>query len=281
MILVTGATGNVGRELVTQLIDRDVKVRAMSHDSDSQSVPDGAERMSGDPSQPELLAEALSGCDAMFLSVPLPELAREARIAGEVAQQVGVRRIVLNSSLSIELGHNHPLAKEHLAAEEEIVASGCEWVFLRSTSFFSNTVTFWARAIRSEGVVRTPFLNNPVAAIDPFDVAAVAVEALRDDDHVRQIYGLTGGEKITPEEQVAILSELLDKPIEFSVMTDQEAKEWFLARYADPAEAESKLHALRAPDRPYAWPRRAVQRITGREPRTFREWAERNLSAFQ
>jgi uncharacterized protein YbjT (DUF2867 family) len=281
LVLVTGATGNVGRELIPQLVSDGHEVRAMAHDSDTRPRPQDAEFWPGDPSQPERLASALRGAETVFFSAPLAALPAQARTLSSLVRDAGVRRVVFNSSVSIEVGHAHALAKEHVEAEEAIIASGCAWTFLRSGSFFSNSIVFWGEAIRASEAVRSFLTDQPIAAIDPYDVASVAARTLDGEDWSRQIVGLTGGEMIRPSEQVSIISELLGRPIDFRVMTDEEALESFLPRYQDPAEAKAKLGAVRAPERPYAEPRQAVAMITGRKPRTFRQWAERNLDRFK
>jgi uncharacterized protein YbjT (DUF2867 family) len=185
MILITGATGNVGREIVKQLHDNGERIRVLCRNPEKALFPANVEAVAGDLSNPESLKTALNGVRKVFMM----------RVPGsdtfpQIAKQAGVEQIVFLSSAAIEAETENAIGRSHLKTEEQIRQSGIKWTFLRPGAFMTNALQ-WAGSIRSEGVVRAPLGHVRSAPIDPRDIAAVAVRALVSSGHEGKIYTLS------------------------------------------------------------------------------------------
>jgi len=280
MILVTGATGQVGSQLIPQLLDRNVPVRALTRDASKLARwGDRVEIVAGSFDQPETLQAAMQGVEQMFL-MSTGVGAEQVEAAMTAAKQAGVRHAVFLSSM----GANDPtllLGKWHHDREEAIRASGLAWTFLRPGFFMSNTL-MWAETIKTQGAVYFPGGEGQVAPIDPQDIAAVAALALTQSGHDGQIYELTGPELITTGEQVEILSHVLDKPLRYVDVPPDAAREEML-KSGIPAifvEAITELYARMREGRG-ALKTDTFERVTGRKPRTFEAWCREHVAAFQ
>src|SRR4051812_20796443 len=189
MILVTGATGKVGRHVVAQLLAAGEQVRAMTRDPAKANLKEGVEVVAGDLADSAAVAAALSGVKRVYL---FPAhggvgafLAGAAAAAAAAAKGTGLERVVLLSSAAVVEGvteQPNALGAAHRGVEEAIEGSGYAWTFVRPGQFASNAL-MWVPAIRGEGVVRGPYPDAASAPIDPFDIAAVAVQALLADGH--------------------------------------------------------------------------------------------------
>lgn len=179
MILVTGATGNVGGELVRALVSAGEAVRALSRGARQMALPTGVEGVAGDLNRPETLSSALAGARGVFLLSgyqDMPGLLAEIRRAG-------VERVVLLSSSSAPGGDmNNAISRYMIFSEAAVRESGVPWTFLRPSAFMSNALQ-WVPQLRAGDVVRARFAGVRVATIDPYDIAAVAAEALLSDGH--------------------------------------------------------------------------------------------------
>jgi uncharacterized protein YbjT (DUF2867 family) len=270
MILVTGATGTVGREIVIELCNAGHQVRALSRNPSKISFPLGVEVIAGDLTNPDSVVAALKGIQKVFLM----------RVPGgerfpQIAKQSGVEHIVFLSSGAIESPGN-VIGRNHLDTEESIRQSNTQWTFLRPGAFMSNALQ-WAGSIRAEGIVRAPFGDMGNAPIDPRDIADVAAKILVESGHEGKIYTLTGPEVLTPIEQVGILSHVLGKEIRFENMSEDTARET-MKRFAPPEIVDALLQLMsEAEDGPTS----TVEEITGRPPRTFQKWAIDNADAFR
>lgn len=176
----------------------------------------------GDLEAPCALGSALEGVSAVFHMGPTSSVSRHAVNLCGLALGSAVRQVVLLSSSIVELEADDPYSREHRQAEQAVMRSGLSWTILRPGAFSSNAL-MWADSIREDGLVRSMNGNFPVAPIDPYDVAAVAFEALTSDAHAGQSYSLTGTERLRPAEQVEILSRLLDRPLRFEELSRGEA----------------------------------------------------------
>ncbi len=213
-ILVTGATGQVGRHVVARLAAAGARVRAMSRRD--FAAPDGVEATRGDLLEPSSLP--LTGVRALFL-FPEPRTAR-AVVAAAVA--AGVRRIVTLSSGAVTAGLDTDF---QLPVEQAVEASGCEWTHLRPGEFASNTLKLWAPSIRAARVVR---FHNPDwrgLPIHEADIAAVGVAALLSAGHHGRAYDLTGPARISAREQVAAISTALGEEVRFEEVTAARCRE--------------------------------------------------------
>lgn len=280
MILVFGATGKVGRHLVDLLAALRVETRALTRDPARAKFPADVQAVAGDASDDASLARALDGVTHVFFMAPDHLLPEHAHALVAAAPKAGVRHVAMLSSLSVEMEQDNPLAATHREAEEILVGADFEWTLLRGGQFASNTLG-WAPSIRNESIVRCLTRNDPVASVDLFDIAAVAAAVLTEDGHRGMTYGLTGGEAITPAQQTEILAGLLGRAIEFLELSYAEAHAIMVPRYADRAEGEAKLQAIRRPDLPWNAARPDVEEVLGRPARSYRDWARDNIEAFR
>jgi uncharacterized protein YbjT (DUF2867 family) len=276
MILVTGATGNVGAELVRALADAGAQVRALvRRDADRATLPAGVEAFVGDLNRPETLADAVDGVSAIHLLSGYEGL---DRLLAD-ARRGGVERVVLQSSSAVPSADmSNAVARYHILSERAVRDSGLAWTFLQPNSFMANTLQ-WIPQLRAGDVVRAPFADVPVATIDPHDVAAVSARALTSSDHEGRSYRLSGPDSLLPADRVRLLGQVLGRELRFEGQSDLEAREKMLASM--PAEyvnaffsffAEGKLDESEVRD--------TVERVTGRRPRSFEQWASAHADAF-
>lgn len=271
MIVVTGATGNVGRELVRSLVDAGERVTAVSRRP--AHVPEGARHHQGDLAEPESLVPAFEGADALFLLVA----GDEPQALLERAREAGVRRVVLLSSQAVG---TRPEAYRHPAAFEEAVRrSGLEWTVLRSGGLSSNALA-WAEGIRTRRTATAPFGGVGLPLVDPADVADVAAAVLRERGHAGRTYELNGPSPVTPRDQAEAIGAALGEPVRFIEQTREEARARMLAFMPEPV-VEGTLAILGEPLPAEVTPSPAVERILGRAPRTFAAWATRSAPAFR
>ncbi|MGW8782908.1 SDR family oxidoreductase [Streptomyces sp. NPDC055796] len=279
MIVVTGATGNIGRPLTQELVKAGRQVTAVSRHT--AAVPDGARHMVADLADPAGLRPALAGAKALFLllSGDLHATgAGPADIIGEAAAG-GVRKVVLLSTQGVVTRPFGPTRIAMRALEEALRESGLEWAVLRPGGFASNAL-WWAESVRAQGVVAAPFGDVGVPIIDPADIAAVAAACLLDDRHTHGVYELTGPEVITPREQTEAIAAALGAPVRFHELTRDEARAAMTRNM--PAElADDTLDILGSPSPAELRVSPDVQRVLGRAPRPFSAWATRNAAAFR
>ncbi|MFA7765838.1 SDR family oxidoreductase [Streptomyces sp. NRRL S-448] len=279
MIVVTGATGNIGRPLTQALTEAGRQVTAVSRHT--TEVPDGAVHVVADLAEPSGLKPVLAGAKALFLllSGDLHAAgASPADIIGEAAAG-GVRRIVLLSTLGVATRPFGPTRIAMRELENTLRESGLEWTVLRPGGFASNAL-WWAESVRAQQVVAAPFGDVGVPIIDPADIAAVAAACLLDDRHTGGVYELTGPEVITPRQQAKAIAAALGSPIRFHELTRDEAKA--AMAQSMPAElADDTLDILGSPSPAELRVSPDVQRALGRAPRPFADWAARNVAAFR
>ncbi|MEY9903841.1 uncharacterized protein YbjT (DUF2867 family) [Catenulispora sp. MAP12-49] len=277
MILVTGASGHVGGELVRRLAAEQRPVRALLRSaSDASSLPDGVEPAEGDLNRPESLGKALTRVDGVFL------LGGFADMPGVLAaaRKAEVGHVVALSSRSVIGGRpDNAVAAMHLDTEAAVRASEVPWTILRPSGFMSNTFE-WLPQLRAGDVVRAPFANVPIAAIDPHDIAAVAATVLNRPEHFGLSHELSGPAALRPADRLAALADALHRPLRFQAQPDDEARGEMLstipARYV---EAFFRFFADgEFDDTPV---RTTVTEITGRPARTFRDWVEAHIDVFR
>jgi uncharacterized protein YbjT (DUF2867 family) len=280
MILVTGATGSIGGEVARILHARGQKTRVLVRDPQrAAGLPTGIERVTGDLSRPETLAPALEGVDRVFLMEASHGSEHTAAMA-TAATRAGVRHIVDLSSMGVTFQPMPAMGRWHADREDILTASGAEVTFLRPSTLMTNAL-WWLPSIRARGMVVDPIGPGRLSSVDPADVAEVATVALTGDGHAGQAYVLTGSELLTVKDQVAILSEVLGREIGYTEQTPREAAEARRAQGAPPqlVDASRELNELFRADR-IAFLSGEVQRLTGRAPRTFRNWCQRNAALF-
>jgi uncharacterized protein YbjT (DUF2867 family) len=272
MIVVTGATGNVGRPLVRTLAGAGEQVTAVSRKV--TGVPAGVRAHQADLAEPEGLEPALRGARALFLLTP-PDFMANGSLEDvvNVVRAVGVRRVVLLSSQGVGT-RRHPSR-----LEDTVRQSGLEWTMLRPGNFDSNALQ-WAGSVRAQLMVAAPFGDVKLPAIDPADIAEVAAVALREPGHEGGIYTLTGPEPISPRQQAAAIGDALGKPVRFAEQSRAQARAQMLG-YMPETVVEATLGALGAPSAAEQSVSPDAGQLLGRPPRTFAEWAARNIAAFR
>ncbi|MFI5613653.1 NAD(P)H-binding protein [Amycolatopsis sp. NPDC051903] len=271
MIVVTGATGNVGRPLVAALASAGVRVTAVSRTP--AAVPDGAVHRVADLAAPDSLRPVLEGAEALFLfpGGPAPAELLSAAEAG------GVRRLVL---LSSQGAATRPEAYAFFTAYEEAVrASDLPATILRPGGFATNALA-WVPSVRASRTAAAPFADVALPFVDPADVASVAAAALLDDSHAGASYTVTGPAALTPRDRAAALATALGEPIRFVEQTPAEARAQLLELMPAPI-ADATLAVLGSPLPEEQKVSPDAELVLGRAPRTFAEWAAASADAFR
>jgi uncharacterized protein YbjT (DUF2867 family) len=282
MILVTGATGNIGRELARELDARGANLRVLVRDpARAAGLPDRAERTVGDLGEPATLTPAFYGVDKLFLLTQ--GIGTDYAIhAVAAAQAAGVSHIVHLSSSHVLLDPIPAMGRWHHEREEIIRASGIPATFLRPGGFMTNALD-WVPTIREGGYVLDPVGPGRYAPIDPADIAAVATLALTEDGHQGKEYALTGDEMFTVTEQVRIIAESIGRDIEVrEAATPAEAVRFRFPHGAPRALADAITEGftlMRADT--VGFRTDTVERLLGRRPQTFADWCARNANAFR
>ncbi|MCZ0999360.1 NAD(P)H-binding protein [Streptomyces mirabilis] len=280
-VLVTGATGRVGRVVIDQLLDAGVPVRALTHRSEAAAtLPAKVEVFTGDLTVPESLDPALDGAGAVFLVWTAPPQTSAAVVERLAAH---VRRVVFLSSPH-QTPHPlfqqpNPMAVLHADIERLIAATGLESTIIRTGMFASNSLAWWVPAIRAGEVLRWPYGAAETAPVDDRDVAAVAARTLYQDGYAGGDYVLTGPESLTQAAQVDVIGDALGRRIAFEEMTPDEFRS--LSEGTVPSSVVDMLLAAwsAAVGQP-AYITTAVADILGTAPRTFRQWAADHAAAF-
>jgi uncharacterized protein YbjT (DUF2867 family) len=274
VILVSGATGNVGREVVRTLVERGTPVRALAR-RDGGPI-EGAERAVGDLDHPDGLRPALEGVTGVFL---LPGYQDMPGVLA-AARDAGVSRVVQLSGSSAGSGDTGNAVSAYMIRTEDAVReAGLPWTILRPFGFMTNTLE-WAPQLRAGDVVRAPFGGVRIAVIDPADIAAVAAAALLEDGHDGRVYTLSGPESLLPADRVRVLGEVLGRDLRFDAQPDDEAWTDMTARMPEAyVRAFFDFYVDGKIDESPVLP--TVQEVTGRPPRTFADWARAHADAFR
>jgi uncharacterized protein YbjT (DUF2867 family) len=272
-ILITGATGTVGRNVIEQLIalDPDVQLRALTRNPEA-ALPEGVEIAVGDLAAPETLTEAFKDVDAVhFINfageqyAPLPE----ADAIVTVAEAAGVRRATVLGGRA-----DGPL-------EQALAAGAIETTFIHPVEFMSNTLMWWAGAIKAEGKIREPFGDRVSAMIHPADIGAVAAKVLLEGGRDGQSLLLTGPEAVPIKEKVAILGRAIGRDLEFVELSIEEAH----AKWSSEGMGEDMIafltEALGNTPEEGKTVVGTVEEVTGRPARSFAEWAAEHAEAFR
>jgi uncharacterized protein YbjT (DUF2867 family) len=273
-ILVTGATGTIGRPLVDLLVGEGATVRAVTRNPQAAGLPAHVEVVEGDPSRPATIAPFLEGVTGLFLH---PRAAGEA--AAELlalARERGVKRVVALAAMNVDDNLDEQPSRHrgdrNKEAEAAAVGSGLEWVSLRAGSFAINALWAWGAQIRAGDIVRGPYAAFAEAPIHERDLAGVGARALLTDELVGQRPVLTGPQSLTHEEMVAIIGDVLGRPLRYQEIPPEVARrgmvehgfpepfvEALLTRYARGVGQAAPLTG-------------EVEKILGRPARTFAEW---------
>ncbi|AUG78926.1 nucleoside-diphosphate sugar epimerase [Kitasatospora sp. MMS16-BH015] len=276
MILVIGATGTVGREVVAGLTAAGHRVRAFTRAAARAGFGPGVEPAEGDLARPETVRAALAGVDGVFVLSAGPDAAAHEAAVAEAVRRGGVRKVVKLSSVAADEPVVGAYGHAQADAERAFARSGAEWTALRAAGFMSNVLQ-WRASIAAEGRVYQTYGDIPRAVVDPADVAAAAVVCLTSEGHGGRIYRLTGPEALTAPEQAAKVARLLGRPLEYVEAPPEAAARAMAAGGLPPAFAAGLLDALADPDpRRGGTPLPTVQELTGRPAGTFDAWLLRH-----
>jgi len=269
-ILVTGATGRVGLEVVSQLLAEGARVRALTRDPNAAALPAGVEVVRGDLTAPETLIAALDGVSEIFLvwtsaagTFPdaLKQMARRAE------------RIVFLSSPHKTphpfFQQPNPLAAMYAEFERLIEISDLKWTFLRPGMFAANALSWWVPQISAGDVVRWPYADAATAPIHEQDIAAVAVRTLVDTGHEGADLVLTGPRSLTQSQQVATIGDVIGRPLHLKEISPDQARH----ELGFPAPVMNMLlNAWAVSVSQPAFVTNTVEEVTGNPARTFRDW---------
>ncbi|WP_051708018.1 MULTISPECIES: NAD(P)H-binding protein [unclassified Streptomyces] len=279
MILVTGATGTVGSEVITALLPTQAgRLRALTRNPGAV-FPDGVQKIVADLGDSDP-TPVLDGVRAVFLLTEGLHIAAHDHRLVAAARRTGVERIVKLSVRNVGHGATDPITALHRAGEDALRDSGIGWTFLRPTAFMSNALD-WAGMIAAGQVVYAPFAGGRAAVVDPADIAAVAAACLTQDGHEHRVYELTGPEPLSPSEQVAILGQVLGRDLRYTEADPADT----LARMVSYGMPEELAHAVielfRSTEEPYnSEPTGDVTAVTGRPARGFADWARAHRDEF-
>ncbi len=276
MILVTGATGTVGREVAKalQASGARFKVGVRSPQSPTPVV----ESVTLDFDRPETLPPALAGVEAVFLlsNAVMPELnvVRAARAAE-------VQRIVKLSVWNAP-DESFTFARRHRAVEREIEASGLSWTFVRPNGFMQNVVTYMGATIRDQSAFYQPAGDARISHVDARDIGACAAEVLTTSGHAGKAYALSGPQALSYGEIAETLSRVLGRTIRYVSISDEEYKKGAMGAGVPEADAEALADLVRY------YRTGAASRVTttttdltGRQPISFEEFARDHAAAWR
>lgn len=277
-ILVTGATGNVGRHVVRGLAEAGARVRAMTRNPGGATFPDGVEVVRGDLDAPDGIP--LDGVDGLFLFVHSPS----ARDVVDLAVKAGARRIVVLSSGAVTHGYD---TGYHLPVERAVEASGVEWTHVRPGEFATNKIDLWGSSIRADGTIVHPNPDEFGQLVHERDIAEVAVAALLEDGHAGRAYTLTGPAKLTQREMAADIGEAIGRELTFVEVTAEEALAYYVSQ-GWPEESARFMVGLGGyeggeaddfSDYPFTVSP-DFEAVTGKPYRTFAQWARDHAADF-
>ncbi|MEU5541206.1 NAD(P)H-binding protein [Streptomyces sioyaensis] len=285
MIVVTGATGNIGRPLVDQLLVRGARVRALTRSPKRAGLPAAVETVRADFTSGKAMETALEGADALYLNlagVGDPETA--AQLVGAAAAS-GVRRIVMLSSYAVTdtaFDEENIILQMHAMVERAVRDSGLEWTLVRSGLLAANALP-WAEPIRTTGVVRGPNASVAQALVHEADIAAVSAEALLDASgtHQGKVYRLTGPERLTPVQQVAVIGRAVGRELRYEELSREAVVDQMVGGGLPRVVAEAFVHWTEEGGERVSMVSPDVERVTGRPGRTFAEWVNDHLADFK
>jgi uncharacterized protein YbjT (DUF2867 family) len=285
MILITGATGTTGREVVEELRRLGAKgVRALVRDPARADFirEAGFETFAGDFDRPETLDAALKGVErALLLTPPSMQTFEHQRAFVEAAARAGVRHVVKLSAFGADAGAPEGFGKWHGQAEDLLKASGLAWTMLRP-NFFMQNLLGQAKQIASDRIIAQAVGDGRASFIDTRDIAAVAARTLTEEGHAGQTYVLTGPEALSYTEVAAKLSEATGREIKYVPVSPAQFREtalaaglpeWLVSGLERLNELFVSGEAAEVTD--------AVRRVGRKEPTTFDQFARDHAEAFK
>lgn len=272
-IVVTGATGNVGRPLIDQLLKAGARVRAVTRRPGRAGLPAGVEQM------PEAV---LRGASAVFLNSRALGPALADVVAS--AHRHGVGKVVALSAINADDTDDRQPSRyrgdRNRECEQLAVASGLPWVSLRPTVFATNLPGMWAAQIRAGDIVAGPYASASMAPIAEADIAAVAAHALLTDELVGQRVPLTGPQSLTNAELVDIVGAVLHRPLRYQEVPAEFVRERFIDNGFPAAFADAYIAMLAATATSPALVTHDVEKILGRPATPFAQWVHEHTALF-
>jgi uncharacterized protein YbjT (DUF2867 family) len=284
MMLVTGATSAVGTAVIEELLARKIPVRAFVHQpvAAQRLQAQGAEAIVGDMTERASAQQALQGIERVYLISPVTEqLYVIEHLWAEEASKAGIHSIIKQSEIGADPHSFSPLLQQHGRAEEAIRASGVPSTILRTLYFMQNFGPMYAQSIRTRGMLCAPLANARISYVDARDVGAVAAHLLTEEGHQGQEYEVTGPEALSCGQLAETFSTLLDVPVRYMSISDEEAHQAFLKRYAA-WTAQAVLTLLQFYRQGGgANVTRVIEEVTARKPRTVVTYLTEHLQTFQ
>lgn len=282
LILVTGATGTVGSEVVRQLVEKGERVRVLTRDpARAAKFGRSVEVVKGDLGKLETLTPAFTGADKVFVLSNYPSVALFEGNAFAAAKAAGVKRIVKLSGrhTNADFFSGTAVAKSHNESEQRLQSLGIPWTILRPGSFASNFLMFFDR---ENGGIFAPMGEGKDSFIDPLDIGACAVALLTTPGHDGRIYEITGAEDLSYAQCAEKISAAAGKAIVYRNIPEDTLQQGLLAAGIPAPIAESFLAFFSGVRSGKIFPpTSAVADLLGRRPRSFDEWARDNAAAFQ
>lgn len=289
MILVTGATGTVGRPLVEMLTSQGAKVRAITHnarDPETADLPAGVEVTAADLARPDTLAPLLDGVTALFLHPRAVGPAAAQLLT--LARQHGVQRVVALSATNVDEPLDHQPSRyqgdRNREVEDAAVQSGLTWVSLRASSFAANALRAWGGQIRAGDVVFGPYAGFTETPVHERDLAEVATHALSSDQLVarrgRRVE-LTGPQSLTHQQMIAIIGEVVGRPLRYQEIPPEAAMQGMIQQGIPEPFVKALLARYERELRVEAPVTGEVERVLGRPARAYAEWVADHAAAFQ
>lgn len=273
IIFVTGATGTVGQHIVEQLVERGVGVRALTRYPEKTVFPKEVEFVKGDLMHPETFKDALEGVDGLYLISSSDKLGADLNTNPEIidlAEQAGVKKVALLSVYGDE------------DLQKAIRKSSLDWTLIQAVGFMANALEMngWKESISKNEAIKELGLYERGAIIHEEDIASVFVSVLLEDGHHKKTYTLTGPEALSPAEQFEIMSEVLEKEIQYEELPVEEArKNWKEEGYTEEDIEFFIEMALNTPEIGYTVVP-TVEEITGKPAKTFRKWVQEKKDEF-
>lgn len=280
MYLVVGATAHFGRQVVEELVAAGEPVRALTRKPEAAGLPGSVEVVQGDLTAATSLPPVVAGVEAMVLIL---QYGMDAEPLLAAARAAGVRRVVFLTSGAVVAGvasDSQPdvIAAYHRRVEEAIEASGMEWTFLRLLFPAINSLTF-AMQLQGGDVIRAPYTRAEISAVHERDVAEVAARVLTGGGHASAILDLTGPASLTQAEQVAILAEVLDRPLTVEDLPPAPALEQ-MSQFMDGQFLTALFGLMESAVGKTAPVNDVVEQITGHSARSYAQWAADHRADF-
>ena len=279
--LITGATGNIGSKVVARLLERGDRPRVLVRDAEKARslYGDRVDVFVGDFADANSMTAALKGVDAFLLVSSVDDLVARDEVAAKTAKAARVKHLVKISSIAVPQD-NIGTGVWHGKGEAAVRDSGVPFTFIRPSGFMENCL-WWARSIKSEGVVRSSAGDGKSPVIHSDDIAAVATKALTTQSYIGELLPVTGPELLSYPQMVEKIAARIGRPIRYEALSDEEERRQLIARNRPPHMVDALLSVFRAMrEERLARATDTVERVLGRKPISFDRWVEEHAAVF-